>query len=70
MKIIEKEYNNQTYYYIDNYKFPFGIIHKFANDEKVIFCIYENNNFEVITNKRLLRKIMKSFETLKMKDIV
>ena len=70
MKILQKVYNNETYYYINKYEFSFGTIHKFANQEKVIFCKEENNEFIVIHNKRILKKIMKNFENIKIKDII
>ena len=70
MKIIEKIFNGEKYYNIDKYNFPFGTIHKFANQNDVIFCMEENNDYKIITDKKLLKKIMKNFDNLKIKDIL
>ena len=70
MEIKEKIYNNEKYYFINEYKFKFGIIYKFANLENTIFCTKVENDFCIITDKKMLNKIKKEFEKIKIKDIV
>ncbi len=70
MEIIQKVFDNEIYYYINKFEFKFGVIHKFSNENNTIFCKKENNEFVQITNKRILRKIEKEFEELKIEDVI
>lgn len=71
MKIEELMYNDDIYYYINEYEFKhIGKIYKFANANKVIFCRKRNNEFDVIINNRILKKINKEFTNIEIKDVV
>lgn len=62
MNIEEIVYENQKYYYINEYKFKYGIFYKFANQQNVIFCTKEDNKFKVLVDKKILKKLKKNFQ--------
>ncbi len=70
MKIIEKLFDNETFYYIGEYSFKFGKIYKFSNPKETIFCTKQDENFFKITDKKIIKKILNRFEELKIKDLV
>ena len=71
MEIKTLEIDGKIYYYVNEYSFDFGLFHKFATiDEEIIFTIEENGVYEIVTNKRILKKLDKEFSEIKIKDIV
>lgn len=70
MKVIEKFFDNEKYYYIGEYKIKSKTIYKFANQKKVIFCTKEDDEFFRITDNKKLKKIQKEFEELKIEDVI
>lgn len=70
MEVIEKLFDNKKYYYIGEFTFEFGTIHKFANQLEVIFCTKQDDKFLKITDKKTLNKIKKEFKELKIEDII
>lgn len=70
MEIIQKEFDNKIYYCVGEFEYKFGIIYKFSNLEDTIYVKKENNEFIKITNNRILKKIEKSFESLKIEDVI
>lgn len=70
MKIIEKIFDNETFYYIGEFGFNFGTIYKFSNKKETIFCTKQDEDFLKITNKKIIKKILKKFEKLKIKDVI
>lgn len=71
MEIKTLEIDGKIYYYVNEYTFEFGTFHKFATiDEEVVFTIKEDEKYEVVTGKRILKKLQKEFNEIKIKDIV
>ena len=70
MKIIEKIFDNETFYYIGEFSFKFGKIYKFSNKKETIFCTKQDEDFGKITDKRIMKKILKEFQELKIKDVI
>lgn len=70
MKIIEKIFDDETFYYIGEFNFKFGKIYKFSNKRETIFCTKQDETFLKITDKKILNKILKNFKELKIKDVV
>lgn len=70
MEIIQKSFDDKIYYLVGEFEFKFGVIYKFSNLEDTIYAKKENDEFMKITNSRILKKIEKEFESLKIEDVI
>lgn len=54
----EIEINRKKYYFMEEYVIEgVGKIYEFANLTEDIYCYYENEKFEIIKDKKVLKKI-------------
>lgn len=64
-------YNNEKYYYIDEQECKYGIFYKFASiNNNYIFCTKNNNQYEVVSDKKVLKELKKDLKKFEIKDIV